>query len=109
MRARTGRVLCLRSDPGQVGGRESNLSVSLTLGRRRKPPAYFLESDCLEYIGSMWWFVFTAVDLYIGVVALDLLARSGSISPEKLPRLAVARKVTFLSLAVVVVALLVKL
>lgn len=39
----------------------------------------------------MWWIVFTAVDLYIGLVVLDAVA--SGLPPEKQPRLAVAKKV----------------
>jgi hypothetical protein len=53
----------------------------------------------------MWWLVFTAVDLYLGLIALDVMARSEAIAPEKLPRLAVAKKVVIASLVVVAVLL----
>ncbi|MBZ5719530.1 MAG: hypothetical protein LAO03_04035 [Acidobacteriia bacterium] len=56
----------------------------------------------------MWWLVFAAVDLYIGLVALDLLARSDAVPPEKLPRLAIAKKVVLVSLVFVGVALVAK-
>ena len=49
----------------------------------------------------MWWLVFTAVDLYLGLVALDVFARSGTVAPEKLPRLAIAKRVVIVSLVVV--------
>ena len=38
----------------------------------------------------MWWIVFAAVDVYIGLVILDLLARS--MPPEKMPRMKIAKK-----------------
>jgi len=40
---------------------------------------------------SVWWLVFTGVDLYIGLIALDVLGRSGSAPPEKQSRLAVVK------------------
>jgi hypothetical protein len=56
----------------------------------------------------MWWLVFTAVDLYIGLIALDVMVRSGSIPPHKLPGVAIAKRVLIASLAVVGIALVVK-
>jgi len=38
------------------------------------------------------WTLFTAIDLYVGVILLDLMATS--VPPEKLPRLRKAKKVT---------------
>ena len=55
----------------------------------------------------MWWLVFTAVDLYLGLVTLDVLARSEAIAPEKLPRLAIAKKIVIASLVVVAVLLVI--
>ncbi|MBZ5597694.1 MAG: hypothetical protein LAN83_05170 [Acidobacteriia bacterium] len=56
----------------------------------------------------MWWLVFTAVDLYIGLVALDVMVRSGSIPPHKLKSVAIAKKILIASLVVVGIALVVK-
>ena len=42
----------------------------------------------------MWWLVFTAADLYIGIVCLDVISKSGSIPEHKLKRVAVAKKIT---------------
>lgn len=56
---------------------------------------------------SVWWLVFTGVDLYIGLIALDVLARSESVPPEKLPRLAIVKKVVIAALAVVAILLVV--
>ncbi|HKH98233.1 MAG TPA: hypothetical protein VJ999_03925 [Candidatus Sulfotelmatobacter sp.] len=39
----------------------------------------------------MWWTLFTAVDLYIGVIVLDAMAPS--LPPEKRARVRAARKV----------------
>jgi hypothetical protein len=39
----------------------------------------------------VWWIVFTAADLYIGLIVLETLAPS--LPPEKLARLKVAKKV----------------
>jgi hypothetical protein len=56
----------------------------------------------------MWWLVFTAVDIYIGLVALDVMAKSGSIPPHKLRGVAIAKKVLVALLVVVGIALMVK-
>ena len=40
----------------------------------------------------MGWILFTAIDLYLGLILIDVLARSESLPPEKLRRLAVAKK-----------------
>jgi len=45
----------------------------------------------------MWWIIFTAVDLYIGLIILDLMAKS--LPPEKQPRLARAKKMVIVLLA----------
>jgi hypothetical protein len=39
----------------------------------------------------MWWTLFTAADLYIGLIVLDAMA--SSVPPEKLGRLRTARKI----------------
>jgi hypothetical protein len=56
----------------------------------------------------MWWLVFTAVDLYIGLIALDVMVRSGSIPPHKLKSVAIAKKTLIASLVVVGIALVIK-
>jgi len=54
----------------------------------------------------MWWILFTAADLYIGIIVLD--AMKSSIPPEKQQRLAVVKKVLWGSIAVLAVAFVVK-
>lgn len=44
----------------------------------------------------MWWTVFGAIDLYIGLIILDTL--KGTAPPEKQKRLAIARKITIVML-----------
>jgi hypothetical protein len=44
----------------------------------------------------MWWTIFTAADLYIGLIVLDAMAPS--IPAEKLGRLRTARRVILLLL-----------
>jgi hypothetical protein len=56
----------------------------------------------------MWWLVFTAVDLYIGLIALDVMARSGSIPSHKLRGVAIAKKVLIAALVVTGVLLIFK-
>lgn len=51
----------------------------------------------------MWWILFTAVDLYIGLVILDVMAKS--LPAEKQPELARAKKVIIVLLALLGVAL----
>jgi hypothetical protein len=51
----------------------------------------------------MWWIVFTAVDLYIGLILLDTLIPS--LPVEKRRRAHLARKVVVVSLVLVVIAL----
>jgi hypothetical protein len=55
----------------------------------------------------MWWTIFTAADLYIGLIVLDAMAPS--IPAEKLGRLRTARKVILALLVVsaIVLALLI--
>lgn len=55
----------------------------------------------------MWWLVFTAVDLYIGLVALDVMVRSESIPPHKLRGVAIAKKAFIAALVVVAILLVV--
>jgi len=55
----------------------------------------------------MWWIVFTAVDLYIGLVVLKAMAPS--VPPEKQRRMVVAERMILIGLAVCAVALVVKL
>jgi hypothetical protein len=50
----------------------------------------------------MWWILFTAVDLYIGLVVLDAMAPS--LPPEKQRRLAVAKKVIVASIGLLGIA-----
>lgn len=47
----------------------------------------------------MWWILFTAIDLYLGLVLIDVLARSESIPPDKLRRLAVTKKILIAGLS----------
>jgi hypothetical protein len=54
----------------------------------------------------VWWIVFTAVDLYIGLVLLDLFARSAP--PEKMPRIRIARKIMIVTLVVLAIAFVAK-
>ena len=46
----------------------------------------------------MWWIVFAAVDVYIGLVVLDLLASSAA--PKKMPRIRATRKIMIVTLVV---------
>jgi hypothetical protein len=48
----------------------------------------------------MWWLLFTVIDLYIGLIVIDVMAKSGSIPPEKMPRLEIAKKITIGAIAV---------
>jgi hypothetical protein len=50
----------------------------------------------------MWWIVFTAVDLYIGLVVLDAMAPS--LPPEKQRRLVLAKKVILASIGLLAIA-----
>jgi hypothetical protein len=52
----------------------------------------------------MWWTIFTAADLYIGLIVIDAMAPS--IPAEKLGRLRVARKVILALLVVSAIVLL---
>jgi hypothetical protein len=54
----------------------------------------------------MWWILFAAVDLYIGLIVLETLA--GSLSPEKRGRAIVARKVIIASLVLLAIGLVVR-
>jgi hypothetical protein len=47
----------------------------------------------------MWWILFTAIDLYIGLIVIDVMQKSGSIPPEKLPRLQIVKKITIGAIA----------
>ncbi len=53
----------------------------------------------------MWWILFAAVDVYIGLVVLDLLARSAP--PEKVPRI-IAKKIMMATLVVLAIAFVAK-
>ncbi|MBZ5572455.1 MAG: hypothetical protein LAO09_11330 [Acidobacteriia bacterium] len=54
----------------------------------------------------MWWILFTAADLYIGLIVLKTMAPS--LTPEKQRRLAVVEKVLWGSIAVLAVVFVVK-
>jgi cell division protein FtsL len=54
----------------------------------------------------VWWTIFTAVDLYIGLIILDSLA--GTIPPEKQKRLGMARKAILALLGATVIVLAVQ-
>jgi len=54
----------------------------------------------------MGWTIFTAIDLWIGVIVLDAMAPS--VPPEKLTRLRIVRKVTLGLLVVSVIVLAVQ-
>ena len=56
----------------------------------------------------MWWLAFTAIDLYVGVVLLDMLAKSDAVPAEKHQRLIWAKRITVVLLALTILALLVK-
>jgi hypothetical protein len=51
----------------------------------------------------MWWTIFTAADLYLGLILLDAMAPS--IPAEKLGRLRVARKIILALLVVSAIVL----
>ncbi len=51
----------------------------------------------------MWWIVFTAVDLYIGLIVLDTLMPS--LPAEKRHRAHLARKVVVVSIVLLAIAL----
>lgn len=53
----------------------------------------------------MWWIVFTAVDLYIGLILLDVMA--GSLPAEKRRGVGVAKKIIIALLILLGVALVV--
>jgi len=53
----------------------------------------------------MWWIVFTAVDLYIGLIILDALVPS--LPAEKVPRIKSAKKVIIVLLVLSAIALVV--
>ena len=57
----------------------------------------------------MWWLVFTAADLYIGIVCLDVMSKSGAIEDHKLKRLAVAKKICIGLLVITLAMVAVKL
>ena len=57
-------------------------------------------------MSCMGWTIFTAIDLYVGVVLLDLMATS--LPPEKLPRLRKAKEVVLILFAVSLVVLAVQ-
>ena len=51
----------------------------------------------------MGWTIFTAIDLYVGVLLIDLM--STSVPLEKLPRLRKVRKLALILLGIAVVVL----
>jgi len=53
-------------------------------------------------MARMWWILFTAVDLYIGLVVLDAMAPG--VPPEKQRRLAVAKKAILASIGLLAIA-----
>jgi hypothetical protein len=55
----------------------------------------------------MWWIVFTAVDLYIGLVVLKVMA--ASVPPEKQRQSVIAERVIFVGLGLCAVAFVFKL
>jgi hypothetical protein len=55
---------------------------------------------------SIFWLIFTAIDLYVGVIAVDLM--KGSVPPEKLARLAVVKKILIAATLIVVAMIVVK-
>jgi len=54
----------------------------------------------------VWWILFAAIDVYAGLIILDLLARS--VPPEKMPRIRVAKKVMVATLVALAVAFVAK-
>lgn len=54
----------------------------------------------------MFWLIFTAIDLYVGVIAIDLM--KGNVPPEKLARLAVVKKILITATLIVVAMIVVK-
>lgn len=58
----------------------------------------------MTYHGGMWWIAFTALDLYIGLVILDLLAPN--LAAEKQSQIKQARKIVMGSIGVAVAAFL---
>ena len=57
----------------------------------------------------MWWLIFTAIDLYLGVVIIDTLVRGDSVSNEKRNRLVKAKKLTLVLFGLTVLGILWKL
>jgi len=51
----------------------------------------------------MGWTIFTAIDLWMGVLLLDMM--STAVPPEKMPRLRAARRVVLALLAISIVVL----
>jgi hypothetical protein len=60
----------------------------------------------LIYHPPVTWTIFTAIDLFVGALLLDLMTTS--VPPEKLPRLRTARNVSWALLGVTVIVLLVQ-
>ena len=57
----------------------------------------------------MTWIVFAAVDLYIGIIILDVISRDPDLTAEKLSRLHKAKRATWVCLGATAVALILKL
>jgi hypothetical protein len=54
----------------------------------------------------MGWTIFTAIDLFVGALLLDLMTTS--VQPEKLPRLRNARNISLALLGITIIILLVQ-
>jgi hypothetical protein len=54
----------------------------------------------------VWWTIFTAIDLYIGLIIVDSIA--GTLPPEKQRRAAIAKKVILGMLAFTAIVLVVQ-
>jgi len=54
----------------------------------------------------MGWTIFTAIDLFVGALLLDLMTTS--VPPEKLPRLRTARNVSLALFGISIIVLLVQ-
>ena len=52
----------------------------------------------------MGWTIFTAIDLFVGALLLDLMTTS--VPPEKLPRLRTARNVSLVLFGITLIVLL---
>jgi len=54
----------------------------------------------------MGWTIFTAIDLFVGALLLDLMTTS--VPPEKLPRIRNARNISLALLVITIIVLLVQ-